>query len=657
LKITRQILLGIYFLLAGGNWLSAQEVDLKRNPQIFDSLMKRSRLELSPGDKAKLYNEIAYQYCVRNFDSALHFLELADAANTTRDERILCVTMTRRGTVMESKGDHTTAMREYKSALDLALKFDSAQQVHELYSNLMNLLFYEGNFFSAARYCLNGLALTDSIPDERRKANYLNLLGFIYQSQGQDSLSSIYYRKYFRLAQNLGNKQMKAHATQTLAEVMITENKTDSALSLLDRVLAYQQSVNDRNAIAYVHYLRSKVWKQRENSDSALKYIYLAISFADTPNKYDYVAYLLHCGKLELGKNHVETARKQFREALALARSIRHKENIRDAFYSLFQLFEKTKNTDSALYYFKSYSLLKDSLQNDKTRAKIAELKEQYDYAGLQNELKFLREKTALETEKVYQENFFRNILIVVGILVIAIFFLVFNRYHLKQNTRLQAEINDQQNEMFNTVISLQDKERKRIAEDLHDGLGSVLSAAKLGLERMEEEELRLSPQQKEKFQQTLHLLDEAMNELRSISHNLMPATLTQLGLIVSLQSLFDKISEYSGTAISFSTHNISGRFSEEIEISLYRVILELVNNTVKHADASEITLQLMGHGSYVNVTYEDNGKGFDSTQPRTISGIGLKNIFSRVDLLRGKVDIDSEPGRGTIVNIDLPLQ
>jgi signal transduction histidine kinase len=216
-----------------------------------------------------------------------------------------------------------------------------------------------------------------------------------------------------------------------------------------------------------------------------------------------------------------------------------------------------------------------------------------------------------------------------------------------------QKELNKQQNKLMNTVIAVQDKERKRIAEDLHDSLGSILSAAKLKLSTVAE--TKNDNGQQANYEETMNLLDEAVNEMRSISHNLLPASLLRLGLVAGLQNLFDKIFSRSGLQISFITHGFKKRIDENVEVSIYRIVLEAINNIVKHAQAKNVAVQLLQYETYINVLIEDDGVGFDKSVVSKEQGIGLNNIFSRVDYMKGSVDIDTRPKAGTVINIDIP--
>ena len=219
-----------------------------------------------------------------------------------------------------------------------------------------------------------------------------------------------------------------------------------------------------------------------------------------------------------------------------------------------------------------------------------------------------------------------------------------------------QQQLNKQQNEMFNLAATMQEKERKRIAEDIHDGLGSVLSAAKLKLSALKDNNANLTEEQKEKYLSTLSLLDEASTELRSISHNIMPAALSKLGLIAAFENVTEKISSHSPVKIQFEAHDFDSRLEESIEMSIYRIVLELLNNTVKHAKATNAVVQLIKYPDFINITVEDNGKGFEYEKAVIDKkGIGLGNIESRVNYLKGKMDVESSLGKGTITIIDIP--
>jgi len=252
--------------------------------------------------------------------------------------------------------------------------------------------------------------------------------------------------------------------------------------------------------------------------------------------------------------------------------------------------------------------------------------------------------------------NRLRNVLTAGFLVLLLLLLLVYNRYRLKQKNGYQQAYNRQRNELFNVIVSPQDQERKRNSPELAGRLGSVLSAAKLKLSALEENPPGLSPVQKENYQSSLELLNEAVAELRNISHNIMPASLSKLGLVAALQNLVDRLGPHSGIRFSLYTHDVDRRLDENTEISIYRIILELVNNIIKHSGADKASMQLIHYPGYINLVIEDNGRGFDYEKAsHDKKGIGLGNILSRVEYLKGSIEVDTAPGKGTTVIIEIP--
>jgi signal transduction histidine kinase len=223
----------------------------------------------------------------------------------------------------------------------------------------------------------------------------------------------------------------------------------------------------------------------------------------------------------------------------------------------------------------------------------------------------------------------------------------------LRQKSRFQAALNIQQQENLRSAIQAADKERKRIAEDLHDTMGSLLSATKLKLSVIEETGI-LPRQEKENMKEVLILLDEAMQEMKNIAYNIMPATLSKLGLTAALQNLFNRISGRLVIHIDYTTYGFTGRLDETTELSIYQVVLEAINNIVKHSRARNVTVQLVRYTHHINITIEDDGQGFEVKRENT-AGNGLNNMQSRVKNLNGIIDIDSRLGSGTTIIIEVP--
>ena len=220
----------------------------------------------------------------------------------------------------------------------------------------------------------------------------------------------------------------------------------------------------------------------------------------------------------------------------------------------------------------------------------------------------------------------------------------------IKNQVALRRLEDERQQELLKAVIDAQESERKRLAEDLHDSVGQVLSAIKLKLHKLD----KLDEGQNAMLADTRKLTDECIQEIRNIIHNVLPPVLTDFGLIDALQALCVKMNDNTPIQVTFTRKLADERFGSEIELTLYRIAQELFGNAVKHSEASTIHVDLAKNGSTLVMSFRDNGRGFNIDTVK--HGFGIKNLRSRVQLINGKIDIYSKPLSGTITTINIPL-
>lgn len=227
--------------------------------------------------------------------------------------------------------------------------------------------------------------------------------------------------------------------------------------------------------------------------------------------------------------------------------------------------------------------------------------------------------------------------------------------YRLKtmQDTaeRLFLEKTLAQQQRTEAILEAEDRERLRIARDLHDGIGQMLAAARMALGNF----LAKKKLENQHIQNSLDLLEESIKEIREISHNMMPGALTKLGLSTALKQFVNKINALGVLQIELQIIGVKERLSEKIETMLYRVVQEILSNIIRHAEATKVSIELVKHENELVLVVEDNGKGFDGKAPEN-NGIGIKNIATRVEYLNGSVNFDSAIGRGTSVIVEIPL-
>lgn len=262
------------------------------------------------------------------------------------------------------------------------------------------------------------------------------------------------------------------------------------------------------------------------------------------------------------------------------------------------------------------------------------------------------------------------NIQIIIGTSVLLlmalsiIFFVIYyQQKQLKKDLQQQKQIQELKDEMqrqlLESALEVQEVERVRIAKDLHDEVGAMLSVTKMSFNQLLRK-LDNAEDLATMGKQTRELLDQSISQVRRISKELVPSTLEEFGLISSVDEFINKVHLASATSFVFSHEgiDIKQRFDKKIELTIYRLIQELVNNALKHAEAKEITLKLTSENKKILFTFIDDGKGFDFETKRKDpkSGLGLRNMESRLSVINGKINIESIQGKGTKTQIEIPI-
>lgn len=222
----------------------------------------------------------------------------------------------------------------------------------------------------------------------------------------------------------------------------------------------------------------------------------------------------------------------------------------------------------------------------------------------------------------------------------------------MRQNMNFQTLIIKQKEEGLVAILSAQEEERERIAKDLHDGvvqqIGSVLLRARNIF-------TSLNLLEKNETQELLSSLENSNEELRNISHQMMPRTLKELGIVSAMDDLLNKSLTYADINFVFEYFNINERISKTYELILFRVLQELINNIIKHSKAKNVNVQLFKTKDSLVLLVEDDGVGFEST--KETEGIGLKNIVSRIDTVEGTIHFESNVKKGTLVTVKIPYK
>ena len=335
------------------------------------------------------------------------------------------------------------------------------------------------------------------------------------------------------------------------------------------------------------------------------------------------------------------------------------------SYLRLAMLEEKLYNHATAYNLLLKYVKAKDSLRIAELGSDMKNLEAQYKIATKEKEILILqneKNESALTLEKRKSQAYLLGGIISVLALLLFSGYYFYKRKLAKANKKealreaeMQQIKQEQQNKIFSAMIEGQEKERKRLAIDLHDGLGGRLSGISMNLSKLDKDEPKEYP--KKQLRKVMKDLNDSLSELRNVARNMMPETLVKFGLQAALKDYCSSMTG-SETKVTLQFYGTDKGINLNQQVTMYRVIQELINNAVKHSKASEVLVQYMREGNNVDITVEDNGVGFDKSKglKQKEFGMGLSNIQTRVAYLKGIIDFESEENEGTTVNVHINI-
>jgi two-component system, NarL family, sensor kinase len=560
----------------------------------------------------------------------------------------------RLGIIYDVSGKYDSSVYCYQlSGVEYA-KINNIKGKGSAINNIGMLYAAKGNFSRALGNYFVALKLFESINEEDYLSNVYNNIGIVYADMFKQRLALSYFLKAAAINAKHANLQELASNYTNIGRTYDAMLQLDSSLYYFNLSLALEKQNNNLyglgilyNNIALVHSDMNDHRKALFFLDEALR---IKKQLGDLTGE---ASTLLNISAQYQFLGNDKLFEKYGLESHQLAIKIKSYRILRKTSGSLMRFYEKQKQYEKALGFAKMMELSRDSALNEESTKQIAELEAKYESEKMALEF----DKQGLELDKAHLEIDQKQstilILLVLSVLVITIGFGLYKRYRHIQQRKFDASLLQQQEMRNKAIIEAEEKERIRIARELHDGIGQQLSAAKMNLSAFEP---KINPEDQPKFELLIQLVDDAVKEVRSVSHNMMPNALIRSGLASAVRDFVHKIGSTDILKVDLQIVGLRNRLERTTETVLYRVLQECVSNIVKHANASQISIQLIQHITHLNMVIEDNGKGFDTRQMDMVEGIGLKNMVSRVRFLNGNIDFDSTPGKGTTVIIDIPI-
>jgi signal transduction histidine kinase len=355
-------------------------------------------------------------------------------------------------------------------------------------------------------------------------------------------------------------------------------------------------------------------------------------------------------------KNEPEKATFFFENAIKLGNEGNEKSDLSYSHHEFSKFLLKNGDYKNAYKNLALFNAITDELNNEEKLNKA-------NVAGINLEIdEYKREIDKIETEFKSKESVLlqeqsRNkkiviILSAILLLLFLLFYLYSQNAQLKQKNKLKDLRSKAQENMINASINGQELERKKIAAFLHDNISALLSSAGLHLHAYTSQNQTYS----QEIMKTKAILEEAHDQVRDLSHELMPSLLARFGLFDALDDLCEK---NSNSILHFeyaSSINRKTRYDEDFEMKIYFIIMELLNNIIKHSDASQSKLSINENNGLLKIILRDNGKGFDSSRFHVLEGFGLNQIKARINNLKGNIHLNSKVNAGTIITIEVPI-
>ncbi len=485
----------------------------------------------------------------------------------------------------------------------------------------------------------------------------------IYYNQGvlyfQNNLKAP-AKKYFKLGYEKsvtgGYTRLEGVAARALAYIYRQEQQVDSAKIYLERALALCERTKSPETCYGIHVELGEFYDGLKQHKKAKAAFLKANEYALVRKKrFDILSSYIMLGRHESQQENYEEASGYFEE---FERLFKQEEPVFyvgvNAYESWSELEAKRGNYSRSNTLLKTAMRFKDSLYSHQNKESLAAADAKYETAKKDKEIaKQNLRLQAKENDLLKKKNQF-NLALGAGMVLVLLslgLWLFFRQRQTLKNNEIMALEAKQELLKLEALIDGEEKERNRLAQDLHDGINGDLAVIKYKISSIEA--VSLSPKEQLSHTDAVEMLDHAVEEIRRISHNLAPPSLHNFDLIEAIQQFCLTQNAAHPVNISFQYFGNKLALKKENETAIYRIVQELVNNTIKHSQATEALVQINNRGHQLTITVEDNGKGFDPKSPS--KGIGLQNIRSRVDFLKADLDLNSG-ARGTTFSIEIDL-
>jgi len=631
-------------------------ISVVANAERIDSLINVvDNPELTISEKLSIYKDICTYYVDNDiWKQTVYAKKGLELAEKSQDKVMISWFNAIIGDAYLTQGKYDIALKYLEKTLVAAQESGDEAQEAFAYANMGNLYNYQSNNIMALDYYLKGLSLAEN-SDEWYYMMILSNIGGIYRSLYSEDRAKYYIEKASVLAEEMDDDNGRMYSYYELGAIYLVEHDLDKALEYGLKVIELANKLSDKSYLYYGMQALVFVYIELKEYDKALGYTDKCMQIAE-----EFESPRLLAGAWALYSN-IYREQKRYKESEETALKAWEADStnldmnpviLGNLLYSNIFLGDKEKAHTN---FWKLNGIIKQYMNNT-THEILLNMDVRYE-AG--------KKEMKIESLKKEKQLFIWLGIAVLLVLLLALGLLLIRHRLNIQKRRVaeqQREIAEQQRELVEqqvkqleqekqlvatqAVLDGETAERSRLARDLHDGLGGLLSVVKLNLKDVKNYSI-MDGADTNRFNKALEVLDQSIGELRRVAHHMMPESLMRNGLKVSLEDFCRAI-----PGAHFQYFGNDKRLDERLEIVLYHSTYELVNNALKYANAKNINIQLMIDEDIISLTVQDDGDGFDPGSVK--NGTGLTNIRTRISAYNGKMDIYSSPGNGSEISIEI---
>ena len=639
-------------------FLHAQQINKR------DSLLHVLVSAKEDTNKVRTLLRVAKYYEANNQDSSVYYLEKSKIlSESLKYIKGIFSYYDQKSIVSFTKGDYEKAMEENNSGLNLARQLKDSSLVVIMLNHIGIVYGLQHKYQEQLDYALQVNNVFEATKDSSRLSQSLHSLANCFNGISQYRKTIEYASRSIEIAikYKKGNDYIN-RVYATLAQGYQELQMSDSALYYYNIAIKESVKSNDNYAEAAIYGYKSTLFGKLNRFSEMLHASEKSLALARELQSRQMVANALIslANALFLNGKNVE-AKQNINEALEIAK----KDSLTQELFNSYDLLPYIAARDGDYSTLVWAKMKADSIHEEVINEQIinstTELEKKYETEKKQKKIIQLQKDKQLQSLSIKQKSTLNYFLIASVAALLLVGFLGYrnlrHRHRLaKQQDELQQQRireleKDRQLVAVDSMLKGQEEERSRLAKDLHDGLGGLLSGVKFSLSNMKDN-LIVTPDNMAVFERSLDMIDTSIKELRRVAHNMMPEMLTKFGLDEALKEYCNTINATKLLTVKYQSLGMETRIESATEIIIYRIVQELLNNILKHAVASEAFVQLIRENNRLNIVVEDNGKGFDIAVLENSKGAGWANIRSRVEYLKGQLDIHSE-SKGTLVNIE----